>query len=128
MDDPQHEPGGLLATGKRILRSVCDLAQSRLELFLVELKEERIRLFDALLLVAACVVCALMTLVLLTFTLVVIFWDEHRVLLLVLLTLLYGTGAGASFWTLHNRLCHWQSFAATLEQIKKDRACLQKQN
>ena len=126
MDDPEHEPGGFLATGKRILRSVGDLAHSRLELFLMELKEERIRLVDMLLLLAVCAVCALMTLALLTFTLVVIFWD-HRVLVLVLLTLLYGAGAGGSFWTLRNRLRHWQSFAATMEQIKKDRACLEKQ-
>jgi uncharacterized membrane protein YqjE len=127
MDDPEHEPGGLLATGKRILRSVGDLAHNRLELFLVELKEERIRLFDALLLVALCLLCALMTLALVTFTIVMIFWDEHRVLVLVLLTLVYGAGAGASFWSLRNRLRHWQSFAATMEQIKKDRACLEKQ-
>ena len=127
MDDPRHEPDGLLATGKRILRSVGDLVQSRLELFLLELKEERIRLLDALLLVAACGVCALMTLALLTFTLVVIFW-EHRVLVLVGLTLAYGAGAVAAFWILRNRLRHWPSFAATLDQIKKDRACLQKPN
>lgn len=127
MDDSQHEPGGLLATGKRILRTVGDLVQSRLELFLVELKEERIRLFDALLLVVACVVCALMTLALLTFTLVVVFWD-HRVVVLLLLTLVYGAGAGASFWALRHRLRQWQSFTATLDQIKKDRACLEKQN
>jgi uncharacterized membrane protein YqjE len=128
MDDPQHEAGGLLASGKRILRSVCDLAQSRVELFLIEVKEERIRLFDALFLVAACLVCALMTLALLTLTLVVIFWEEHRVGVLVLLTLGYAAGAGASFWTLRNRLRDWQSFAATLEQIKRDRACLEKPN
>jgi len=128
MDHPEQEPGGLLATGKRILRSVGDLAQNRMELFLVELKEERIRLFDALLLVAVCVVCGLMTLALLTLTIVVIFWDEHRVLVLVLLTLAYGGSASGAFWTLRNRLRHWQSFAATLEQIKKDRACLEKQN
>ncbi len=127
MDDSQHEAGGLLATGKRILRSVGDLAQSRLELFLVELKEERIRLFDALVLVAAGLVCALMTLALFTFTLVVIFW-EHRVVLLVVLTVAYGAGAGGAFWTLRSRLRHWQSFAATLDQIKKDRACLRKPN
>jgi uncharacterized membrane protein YqjE len=127
MDDLQHEPDGLLATGKRILRSVGDLVQSRLELFLVELKEERLRLFDALLLLAVCMVCALMTLAGLTFALVVIFW-EHRVVVLVLLTLVYAAAAAASFWTLRRRLRHWQSFDATLEQLKKDRACWGKQN
>jgi len=114
-------------TGKRILHTVCDLAQTRLELFLVELKEERIRLFDALLLLVIGVVCALLTLVLLTFTLVLIFWDQ-RVLVLVLLTLLYGVGAGAAFWTLRQRLQDWQTLPATLEELKKDRACLDKPN
>ena len=127
MDDSPQEPGGLLTAGKRILRSVCDLAQTRLELFLLELKEERIRLFDALVLVLVGVVFALMTLVLLTFTLVLIFWDQ-RVLVLVLLTLLYGVGAGAAFWTLRKRLQDWQVFDATLGELKKDRACLDKQN
>jgi uncharacterized membrane protein YqjE len=128
MDDSQHEPGGLMAAGKRILRAVGDLLQSRLELFLVELHEERIRLFDALLLVAACLICGLMTVALLTLTLVVVFWQEHRVVVLVLLTLGYAAGAVLSFWTLRNRLRGWQSFAVTLDQIKKDRACLEKQN
>ena len=79
------------------------------------------------LLVVVCVVCVLMTLALLTFTLVVVFW-EHRVVVLVLLLLLYAGGAGAAFWTLRNRLRDWQAFAATLDQIKKDRACLEKPN
>ena len=109
------------------MRSVYDLACARLELFLVELKEERLRLFDALLLVMLGVIGALMTLVLLTFTLVLIFWD-YRVLVLVILTLLYGLGAGAAFWTLRNRLREWDAFAATLEELKKDRACLDKQS
>lgn len=128
MDDSQQEPVGLLATGRRILRSVGDLVQCRLELFLLELKEERVRVLDALLLVAACLVCALMTVAMLTLTLLVVFWQEHRVVVLVLLTLVYATGAGACFWALRNRLRDWQSFTATLEQIKKDRACLEKQN
>ena len=128
MDDSQHEAGGLLATGRRMLRTIGGLVESRIELFLLELKEERVRLLDALLLVAACLVSALMTVAMLTLTLVVIFWQEYRVTVLVLLTLGYAVGAGVSFWTLRNRLRDWQSFAATLDQIKKDRACLEKQN
>jgi uncharacterized membrane protein YqjE len=127
MDETPHEPGGLLTTAKRMLRSVCDLAQTRLELFLTELKEERFRLFDALLLMAIGVVCALMALVLLTFTLVLIFWD-HRVIVLGVLTLLYAAGAGTAFRTLRQRHRNWDAFAATLEELKKDRACLDKQS
>lgn len=127
MDESPQDSGGLLATGRRILRLLGSLAHSRLDLLLVELKEERIRVLDALLLVVAGVVCAVMALVLFTFTLVVIFW-EHSVLVLVLLTLIYGVGATAAFLTVWDRLRHWNSFSATLEQFKKDRACLEKPN
>jgi len=128
MDETRHQPGGLLATGKRILRTLYSLAETRLELFLVEFQEERVRLFNALLLVGACLVCAFMVLALVTLTLLVIFWEEHRILVLVLLTLAYAGGAGWSFCKLRRRLEQWQSFQATLEQFKKDQACLEKQD
>lgn len=127
MDDSSREAGGMLATGRRMLGTLYDLAQNRLELFLLELREERLRMIDALLLVALGVVCALMTLGLLTFIVVVIFW-EHKVLVSVLLMLAYAGGAGGAFWALHRRLQRWQSFSASLEQFKKDYACLQKTN
>jgi uncharacterized membrane protein YqjE len=128
MDEASHEPDGLLARGQRILRTLFDLAQTRLELFLVELQEERVQLFDALLLVAACGVCGFLALALLTVTLVVIFWENHRVLVLVLLTLGYAVGAGISFWCLRSRLQRWPAFTATLDQFKKDRACIEKRS
>jgi uncharacterized membrane protein YqjE len=128
MDEAPHESGGLLARGKRILRTLADLAQTRVELFLVELQEEHVRLFDALLLVVVSGVCGLLALGLLTFTLVVIFWEDHRILVLIVLTLGYATGAGISFWNLRKRLRRWHAFSATLDQIKKDRACFEKQS
>lgn len=127
MAEPDPESAGPLAAGRRILRTVSDLAHTRLELFLVELKEERIRIVDALLLLAVGVVCAAMTLILLTFTVVLIFW-EHRVLALVLLTLLYAGMAVWSLLTLRKRLAGWNAFAATLQEFKKDRECLDKQS
>lgn len=127
MAEPPPEPAGPLAAGRRILRTVSDLAHTRLELFLVELKEERIRIVDALLLLAVGVVCAAMTLILLTFTVVLIFW-EHRVLALVLLTLLYAGMAVGALVTLRKRLAGWNAFAATLQEFKKDRECLDKQS
>jgi uncharacterized membrane protein YqjE len=127
MEDTSTGPGGLLTTGKRIFRSVGDLVQTRLELFLVELKEERFRVLDALVLMGLGAVCGLMMLVLLTFALVLVFWD-HRVTVLVILVLLYGLGAGVAFWKLRQRLRNWDAFAATLEEMKKDRECLDKQS
>lgn len=128
MDHAPQESGGLLATGKRILGTVYSLAETRLELFLLELQEERIRLFDALLLVGLCLVCSLMALVLLTVTVVMVCGENYRLPALVLLTLAYASGAGWSAWKLRRRLQQWQSFAATLEQFRKDQSCLEKPN
>ena len=127
MAETPHDPGGLLATGKRILCTLHSLAQSRLELFLLEFREERLRWFDALALAGACLVCAFLALALLTVTVVMIFW-EHRILMLVLMTLVYAVAAGRLFWVLRRRLAAWESFATTLDQFKKDQACFSKEN
>jgi len=124
---PQAE-GGLLATAQRTIRMLRSLVENRVELFLLELKEERLRLFDALLLFAAGVIFAGVALVLLTLTVVVVFWDGPRVLVLGLLTLLYALGAGVAFWSLKRRLQRWEAFSATFEQLKKDRACFETKN
>jgi uncharacterized membrane protein YqjE len=123
MSDQPNPEGGLFETVPRLWRTVRQVATSRVELFLVEWKEERLRLFDTLLLVAAATVCAAMAAVLLALTLVVMFWQEHRVAVLGLLTVLFASGAGALVWTVRRRLLHWQAFAATREQLKKDCAC-----
>lgn len=128
MDATPPTEGGLWSAAARICKTLRALAENRVELFLVELKEERARFFDALLLAAAGMVCAIMTLVMLTLTVVVAFWDTHRLLVLGLLTLAYAAAALVAFRTLRARLQQWRAFSATLEQIKKDRSCLEKPN
>jgi len=124
-ETPQTE-NGIFAGVTRLLQTLRDMAENRVELFLVELQEERVRLFDALFLLAVGVVCALMTLVVFTLTVVVIFWDTHRLLVLTLVTAAYAAGAGAALVKLRSRLQRWEAFSATLQQIKKDRSCFKK--
>jgi uncharacterized membrane protein YqjE len=128
MDETRQDTGGLLATGRRILRSLHCLAHARLDLFLVELQEERVRLFGALLLIGACLEFAFMALALLTATVVVIFWEQHRILVMVSLTGIYAAGAGWLYWRIRRQLAAWQSFPSTLEQFKKDQTCLENQS
>src|ERR1035438_8991286 len=128
MDETPPAEGGLLSSVTRVFQTLRDLAENRLELFFVELKEERIRLFDALLLAAIAIVCALMTLVMVTFTVVVIFWDTNRLLVLALVTVVYAVAATVAFVKLRARLQRWQAFSATLEEFKKDSACFKKTN
>ena len=128
MDETPQSEGGLLSGVTRVFQTLRDTAENRLELFLTELKEERIRLFDALLLLAVAATCALMTLVTLTLAVVVIFWDTHRLLALALVAVVYAVGATAAFLKLRSRLQRWKSISATLGEIKKDAACFKKPN
>jgi uncharacterized membrane protein YqjE len=128
MAETPSTENGILATVTRLLKTLHDVAENRVELFLIELKEERARFFDALLLAAVGIVCALMALVMLTFTVVVAFWETHRLPVLVLVTVVYAVAAAAAFINLRARLQRWRAFSETLEQIKKDRSCLEKPN
>ena len=128
MDATPPTEGGLLATVTRMFQTLRDVAGNRLELFLIEVKEERARMFAALLLLAVGVACALMTLLLITLTIIVLFWDTHRVLVLVVLTAIYAVTTTVAFVKLRSHLQRWQPYSATLEEIKKDCACFKKPN
>jgi uncharacterized membrane protein YqjE len=127
-DETSHAEGGLLPAITRLLETLRDVVENRVELIFVEWQEERLRLFDALLLALVGAVCALMALILFTVTIVVVFWETHRVMVLVLLTLAYAGAAAAAFGVLRSRLRRWQAFSATVDQLKKDRACFGKQD
>ena len=128
MDNTPHAEGGPLSTLARMFKTLRDTAENRIELFLLEWREERLRLLDALLLLLLGTVCVLMALIMITFAIVVIFWSTHPVLVLVLLTLFYAAMAAVAFGMLHSRMRRWDAFAATLDQIKKDQACFKEKS
>ncbi|HEU6448142.1 MAG TPA: phage holin family protein [Verrucomicrobiae bacterium] len=128
MDHESEPEDGLVATAARVLKTVRAAVVNRIELFLVELQEERLRLLDALLLLLVGVVFALMALILVTFIIVILFWETHRLLVLILLAAAYAAAAVTAIAMVYSRLRRWRAFSETLEQIKKDRACLDEQN
>ena len=125
MDDGQ--PGttresGVLAALRRLASSAVELLYTRLELIATELEEERNRLLHLLVLIVASSFFLTLGIILLTFFIVVLAWDTHRVLAVGLLTVAYlvigvilAAKAHAAAKT-HARL-----FAATLAELKKDR-------
>ena len=128
MDNMPHAEGGLLSTFTRMFKTLRDVINNRVELFLVEWREERLRLVELLLLLLAGTVCALMALLMVTCAIVAAFWNTHPVLVLTLLTLFYAMMAAVAFGMLRSRLRRWRAFAATLEEIKKDRACFKEKS
>ena len=117
---------GLSAAARRLCDSLLATAQTRLELFALEWREEKLRAVQALLLAGCALGLGLMALTLLTFTVVFALGESARLAALIILTLAYGTGAGLAYRTLRQRLRNWNAFSGTLGELAKDRACFTK--
>ena len=114
------------ASSKRFARRLLTIGENRLELLMVEVQEERVRLLRAILLALGVAALGLLAGVALTGTVVVLFWDFSPVAVLLALTGLYGVAAVFLYRRLTVLLRDWQNLPATLEQLRKDRACLEK--
>jgi uncharacterized membrane protein YqjE len=116
----------LTAASKQLAQRLLTIGENRLELLAVEVQEERERLLHAFLLALGTAVLALLAGLTLTAGLVVLGWPySHRAVLLAL-TGLYGATAIFLYRRLAGLLRDWQVLAASLGQLRKDRACLEK--
>lgn len=113
------------SAAKKLGRQVLALGQNRLELFAVEVQEERERLLQALLLALAVAAFGLLASLTLTTAIVVLLWAYSPVLVLLLLTGLYGIAASVICRRLVLLMRDWQTLAATRDQLRKDRAGLE---
>jgi uncharacterized membrane protein YqjE len=128
-DSGDRPTGGLFDSLRRLLDASLGLVQRRIEIFALELQEEKVRALDLLVRVAAVVVLGLLTLVAGTATMVVALWQTSPVLVLGLVTLAYGLAAAGLGWGLRKRLRHGpKPFAGTIEEFRRDRECFGKRN
>ena len=116
----------LAATSKQFARRLLTIGENRLELLTVEVQEERERLLHAILLALGVAAFGLLTGITATALIVVLFWSYSPVLALLTLTALYGAAGGYLYRLLIARLRDAQTLGATLDQLRKDRACLEK--
>jgi uncharacterized membrane protein YqjE len=82
-------PPGLMDSVKRMMRTLLDIMQTRLELLVYELEEERLRLGQMLLLGSVALFCFGLSILLCTVLIVVLCWDSHRELVLASLSMLF---------------------------------------
>jgi uncharacterized membrane protein YqjE len=116
----------LATTSKTFARRLLTIGENRLELLTVEVQEERERLLHAFLLALGMVAFGLLAGLTLTAAIVVLLWAWSPVAVLLTLTALYAA-AGICLWRrLAGLLRNWQTLAASLDQLRKDRSCLEK--
>lgn len=116
----------LAATSKRFARRLLTIGENRLELLTVEVQEERERLLRVILLALGVATFGLLAGITVTALVVVLFWAASPVMALLVLTLLYSATGIYLYRQLIARLRSGQTLATTLDQLRKDRACLEK--
>jgi uncharacterized membrane protein YqjE len=116
----------LATTSKNLARRLLTIGGNRLELLTVEMQEERERMLHAFLLASGVAVCGLLAGLALTAAIVIGLWAWSHVAVLLILTVLYAVAGMVLYWRLAGVLRHWQTLAASLDQLRKDRASLEK--
>lgn len=116
----------LSSAGRRVARRLFLIAENRLNLFMVEAEEERGRILLAVWLAVGAAAFGLLAGVALTILIAVALWEHSPIIALLVLTALYTTVA-VLFWIqlLHLKR-NWRTLPGTLDQLKKDRECLDK--
>jgi uncharacterized membrane protein YqjE len=115
--------GALRTLGDGLMATVHD----RLELFSLELQEEKFRLIRTFCWISAALFTAMMTVMLGSLTVVYLFWESARLAVLGGLTLLYAMALIAIIGAFRRHLASLpRPFSATLEEISEDRACIRK--
>jgi uncharacterized membrane protein YqjE len=94
---------------------------------MVEAQEERERILKAIWMGMAAVACGLLAGVTVTTIVAVAFWHCHPIIALGVLAAIY-IGVAILFYTKLTKLQRdWETLPATIEQLRKDRECLEKQ-
>ncbi|MGA3180842.1 MAG: phage holin family protein [Verrucomicrobiota bacterium] len=116
----------LTAASKQLAERLLTIGENRLELLAVEVQEERERLLHALLLALGAAAFGLLAGLTLTAAIVVLGWPYSHVAFLLALTGLYGAAGICFYRRLAGLLRDWQTLSASLDQFRKDCACLEK--
>ncbi len=125
MDTPPPAAPGLLSSLRTLGDGLMASVQDRLELFSLELQEEKFRLIQTFIWISAALFTGMMTVMFASLTLVYFFWESARLAVLGGLTLLYAGSLVAIIIAFRRYLARQpKPFAATLEEIGEDRACI----
>jgi uncharacterized membrane protein YqjE len=115
----------LATTSKQFVRRLAIIGENRLELLAAEVQEERERILHAFLLALGVAAFGLLAGITLTAALALMLWTWSPLGVLALLTVLYAAAGVFLYRRLHGLLRDWQTLSASLDQLRKDRMCLE---
>jgi uncharacterized membrane protein YqjE len=124
MDRPAPTFTEVASASRRVANRALDVGANRIELLIVELQEERARLFQSFQLLLGVAMLGLLAGVAFTLGVMVLLRDRSPLAGMVVLTLVYGIAAGLLYRRFARLQRDSRMFDATLDQLRKDRECL----
>jgi uncharacterized membrane protein YqjE len=126
MNPPAINTSQTGGASKRFTKRLLALGENRLVLLMVEMQEERQHLLRILFLALTAAGFGLIAGILLTIAIVVEFWNTSPVAALLVLTCFYSVAAFLVTQRLILLQRNWKFLPGTIDQLQKDRACLEK--
>jgi len=111
---------------RRVAHRFLALLENRFNLVIVELQEERELILRAVCLALAMAVFGLLACMAITAVIAAAFWNDSPLTVLLVLAGIYSCGGVICYILLLRMKRDWPIFPTTLDQIKKDRECLEK--
>lgn len=126
--DPPAAPG-FLDSFRALSDGLLATAEDRLELFSVELQEEKFRLIQIFFWISAAAFTGMMAITFASLTLVYFFWDSARLAVLGGLTAFYAVALVIIIIAYRRFTARLPSpFLASRQELREDRACIRKEN
>lgn len=128
-EDPEGERPArsysVMDSAKRMLATILALVSTRVELFTTEIEEEIQRAASILMWALVALFFGSLSVLMVAFTVMVIFWDDHRILAAVLVTASFLLATVVFGLLARSRLKAKSRFmAASIEELKRDREAL----
>lgn len=129
MSSSDFSSSGFLGTLRALGDGLIANVQGRVELISLELQEEKFRLIQTFIWISAAIFATAMALTFASLTLVYCFWESARLAVLGGLSLVYTVAAVVIIVAFRRYLNRQpRPFAASIEELTEDRACIPKAN
>lgn len=129
MEFPSHPSTSILDSVRGLADTLLKTVEDRIELISAELQEEKLRLLQAFIWITAAIFAGVLAITFASLTVVYLLWDSARLAALGGLTLLYAAITVTIIVSYRRyRAKQPKPFAATLQEIKIDRVCIQPEN
>lgn len=115
---------GLPGSTRRLAQHALAAGENRFELLLVELQEERERVFQTIAMSLAVAALVLLAGVAFTILVVMVLWDYSRLWPITTLTLVYAVSGTTMYGVLQRQLRSWQTLPESFKQVRRDLAAL----